>query len=330
MNIRPYQYIRAIYEEGSLLAAASRLGISQPALSHFLSSVEAEAGQRLFERNNRGLVPTGAGWIYIRAADEIERVKAQTYGNIRRLSGEVNKGLIIGSTPHRGIEIYSGLYKIFTAIYPQIQLTLREAYMSRLLDMLKDGKIDLMLGSSSDFRQKECRFLRFFREEVVLAISEKHPLAAKAGRPQDLRPVLEDLREVEDVPFVISGQGSAIRRISDSVFEAHGISPTVIFETDNIPLRSGMISSNQCIGFLPATYVYRDTSLRCFSMSPKVYIYSGMYHLNEKSLNRYERHLIYLAYQYSRSIRLNERFLDYPDPAVLDIIKEFSGGEDGA
>ena len=127
------------------------------------------------------------GWVYIQAADEIIRIKAQTYRNIRRLSSQEETRLILGATPHRGAEIYSSLYRKFTLLYPNVRLSSREGYMKTLIQMLLDGKIDFLLGSASDFRQKEYRFLRFFREEIVLAVSEHHPLAACAGFPQDLK-----------------------------------------------------------------------------------------------------------------------------------------------
>lgn len=329
MNIKFYEYIKAIAEEGSLLKAAARLGLSQPALSHFLTSAEFQIGHPLFSRSSRGLTPTAVGWVYIQAADEIIRIKAQTYHNIRRLSSQEETRLILGATPHRGAEIYSSLYRKFTLLYPNVRLSSREGYMKTLIQMLLDGKIDFLLGSASDFRQKEYRFLRFFREEIVLAVSEHHPLAAYAGFPQDLKPVLPSLKEVEDIPFVKAGPNTTLHQITVSLFESQEISPTVVFETDNAAVQCEMIRSNQGIGFLPATYVYRNPDLRCFSLEPKAWVYAGMYHLNGRHLTGCERHMICMAYEQSKAMRLNQRFLEYPDGVVQDILKEFSP-ENGA
>ena len=62
MNIKFYEYIKAIAEEGSLLKVAARLELSQPALSHFLTSAEFLIGHPLFSRSSRGLTPTAGGW----------------------------------------------------------------------------------------------------------------------------------------------------------------------------------------------------------------------------------------------------------------------------
>ena len=49
---------RAVYEHGSLSAAARALGLSQPALTRSLQRLEQSAGAPLFERHTRSLRPT--------------------------------------------------------------------------------------------------------------------------------------------------------------------------------------------------------------------------------------------------------------------------------
>ena len=58
---------RAVYEHGSLSAAARALGVSQPALSRALAKLEEELGAALFQRHTRALRPT--------EADEQDRVE---------------------------------------------------------------------------------------------------------------------------------------------------------------------------------------------------------------------------------------------------------------
>ena len=327
MNIKFYEYMLEIAKEGTLLGAASKLGITQPALSHFLGTAEFQIGRPLFIRNGKGLYPTDAGQIYIRTAEEIVRVKKQVYSHIRQLSDQ-NKGqLTLGCTAHRSIEIFSFLYREFSALYPDIRLTLKEGGMEELKRLLAEGKIDFLLGSAWDFRQKEFRFLRFFREEIVLAVSSTNSLASSAGRPGNLKPALLSLNAVEDVPFILSGSGTTLRQIADSLFESQSFAPTIVFETDNYSLLCDMIRSNQGIGLIQATYVYRNPDLYCFSLTPRVWIYSGIYYRNDKTLSEYERRLIDLAYYQSRRLRLNERFLEYPDSMVKDILREFAADE---
>ena len=53
MNIREFEYIVAIEDEGNISKAARKLGISQPSLSSFLNQEECRLGHKLFHYTKR-------------------------------------------------------------------------------------------------------------------------------------------------------------------------------------------------------------------------------------------------------------------------------------
>jgi DNA-binding transcriptional LysR family regulator len=55
-----YRSLLAVLEEGSLSAAARRLGLTQPTLGRHIEAIEAAVQQPLFVRSHRGLTPTEA------------------------------------------------------------------------------------------------------------------------------------------------------------------------------------------------------------------------------------------------------------------------------
>lgn len=62
----------AIVEEGTLTAAAGRIGLAQPSLSKFLQRLETELGAPLFERKMRGMELTSFGKAFLLRARTIE------------------------------------------------------------------------------------------------------------------------------------------------------------------------------------------------------------------------------------------------------------------
>ena len=63
LNLRHLRALAAIVERGSMSAAASAVGLTQPALTQGLAKLERQIGLALFERHADGVVPTAAGTL---------------------------------------------------------------------------------------------------------------------------------------------------------------------------------------------------------------------------------------------------------------------------
>lgn len=79
VNLEWYRTFKAVYQTGSLTAAAKALFISQPNVSQHLSSLEAHVGKTLFERKPR-IVPTEYGKLFytqvVEPLEKLEKVEA--------------------------------------------------------------------------------------------------------------------------------------------------------------------------------------------------------------------------------------------------------------
>src|SRR5690349_7546703 len=73
LETRELRMLVAIADEGTVTRAATRLNVSQPALSHALRGLERRVGIALFERQSRGLVATEAGERLLRTARSVMR-----------------------------------------------------------------------------------------------------------------------------------------------------------------------------------------------------------------------------------------------------------------
>ena len=73
MSVEQLQTVVAIAEEGTLVAAARRLHLTQPPVTRRLQALEEELGVRLFLRRPRGMTPTEAGETFLDHARAILR-----------------------------------------------------------------------------------------------------------------------------------------------------------------------------------------------------------------------------------------------------------------
>lgn len=83
-----------VYRVGSISKAAARLGVSQPAVSSHIHSLESFTGNTLFKRSSHGVVPTAEGDELARLIahdlDTIESKLATLRGYAKRTSGTIS------------------------------------------------------------------------------------------------------------------------------------------------------------------------------------------------------------------------------------------------
>ncbi len=71
MNIQQMRYVLAVADNGSFHAAAKKLYVSQPSLSHGIKELERELGTQLFERTRQGIFLTKTGTAFVQKARKI-------------------------------------------------------------------------------------------------------------------------------------------------------------------------------------------------------------------------------------------------------------------
>jgi DNA-binding transcriptional LysR family regulator len=184
IDLKQLRYFLAVAEEQSFSRAAERLHISQPPLSQQIMKLESELGVRLFARTTRSFELTAAGKaLMVEAADLLARMR-QTIDTVRQIDrGEVGRLRvgIVGSAMWGPIP---RLLEEFQTRYPRVSWTLHEygpnvqyeALRARQLDVgfWREPRMDEDALRHHRMRQELC-----FREDVCVAVNERHPLAAR-------------------------------------------------------------------------------------------------------------------------------------------------------
>lgn len=294
MNIRSMIYLTTIAKEGTLSAAGRKLGVSQPTLSVFLSRLEDELGTELFLHEQKRLIPTPAGKIYLDAAEKIIQVKERVYQSIYQLNHEATETLTIGATPLRGAVLFAKIFFEFSQRFPHVKLEIKESYMGNLREMVKNGEVNMALGSCYDTDDMELNYFTISKEEIVLGVPAFHPLAHlknESGEPKHSA----NIQTFQDLPFILLKQGTTIRAVTDALLNSANLQPTVAFETNNNLIVKQLISEGTGIGFLPdSSFDPEDESIVKFSLEPKYYMHLCVMSSKKRILTEAERYLIYL------------------------------------
>lgn len=322
MNTKQLSYILAIAENESLSAASAQLGVSQPALSKHLAALEDELGTELFLRYKKKLYLTAAGRIYADAARRIISVKDQTYQTIASLTGrqEMNHTLTIGVTPLRGAIKIAQVFPVFRKRYPYTDLVISEQYNAQLRQSVINQTVNMALGTCIDPEEDpELVFAAAYEEDLILFVPSFHPLAPLASKDLSrLTPI--DIRQFQDTPFILGGDGSTIYRLAQNIFKQANMNPTVIYRSNNNLVLKNMAISGSGVCLLSHSFVEPHPNLVYFSLRPNYYMHISVMLPKSRPLSEEERYLVAL---FCASDYTNPHYRYHPTPLAKEILEEF-------
>jgi LysR family cyn operon transcriptional activator len=180
MELRHLRYFVRAAELLHFTRAAESLYVSQPTLSGQIQQLEEELGCPLFDRLGHRVRLTEAGQLLLDRARNAIREVELSRAQIAELHGLLRGTLRIGTThvfSHYLVPISLAAY--ITA-YPDIHVMVRWGTSPEVERSVLTGTADLglaFLPPESD----EIEYEVLLSDEVVLVVSNKHPLAARAA-----------------------------------------------------------------------------------------------------------------------------------------------------
>ncbi len=129
---------------GGFAHAAVRLSRSPSAVSMQLRKLERQAGQRLFQRSGRGLVPTQAGEILLQHARRVLALNDE----MGQALGTVNDGgtVRVGISQDFADSILPSLLQRYARVRPSTHVEIRAGRTCALADEVANGRVDMALA----------------------------------------------------------------------------------------------------------------------------------------------------------------------------------------
>lgn len=142
LTLRQLRYLDALGRHRHFGRAAAACAVSQPALSMQIKELEAVLGAALFERGARTvrLTPFGReaalrGGDILRAVDELGELARASQ---ERITGRLRVGMIPTVAPY----LLPRAIAFFAQEHPGIDVRMREAVTTKLIEELKEGRLD--------------------------------------------------------------------------------------------------------------------------------------------------------------------------------------------
>jgi DNA-binding transcriptional LysR family regulator len=212
MDTRQLAAFCAVVERKSFSQAAERLGVTQPAVSLQIRSLEQRLGRRLLDRSGRRVEPTEAGLRLYASAQRLLQLEEQLLEELASDDqGVVGGTLELGASTGPGGSVVPVLLCEFQARYPDVHVRLSVSDTQTIVDQVADRALELGIVGAGR-RHRGVTYEPFFRDEVVLAVPASHAFAGKTVS-------LEQLRAE---PLIVMQEGAGVRQVIEDELRSAG------------------------------------------------------------------------------------------------------------
>lgn len=148
LSTEALRYAQAVGQTGSFSAAAREYGVTQPALSNAIATLEGRLGAELFVRSTRGASPTAFAARILPRIDATLNELDGLVAEARRLTEPGTTRIRIGMSPLIGAHVVDRAFAAAAASPDSWELVLSEADLTELREDLVAGELDLILVPS--------------------------------------------------------------------------------------------------------------------------------------------------------------------------------------
>jgi DNA-binding transcriptional LysR family regulator len=213
MDTRQLAAFCAVVDRKSFSLAAEQLGVTQPAVSLQIRSLEKRLGQRLLDRSGRRVELTEAGRRLYRSAQRLLALEEQLLEEMAGDGdGELRGRLEIGCSTGPGATVLPLLLCQFQEANPEVSISLSVNDTQHVIDLVADREIELgVVGAAT--RHRGVSFEPFFRDEVALAVPPKHRFAGKTV----------GLDELRAETLILMQEGAGVRQMIEDELRSAGL-----------------------------------------------------------------------------------------------------------
>jgi DNA-binding transcriptional LysR family regulator len=213
MDTRQLASFCAVVDHESFSLAAEQLGVTQPAVSLQIRSLEKRLGRRLLDRSGRRVEPTEAGLRLYRSAQRMLALERQLVEEVADASeGELAGTLQIGASTGPGGSVVPLLLCEFQRANPSVRVSLTVSDTQTIVDQVAERELAAGIVGAAR-RHRGVAFEPLFRDQVVLACPPGHRFAGRTIT----------LDELQAEPPVVMQEGAGVRLVIDDALRAAGL-----------------------------------------------------------------------------------------------------------
>lgn len=259
------QVLVALSQSGNFETSADILGKSIASIQRNLRNLEDRICSQLVLREGAFVHLTRAGEYLARAAKLAHREIELAREELDALDGVSRGRLIIGALPlARSYIVPKAMIEIATH-YPKARVRMVEGTYMALLEGLRDGDIDILIGASRDPAPAENLVqTTLFEERLRVVAKANHPAlslrAESLGTASSSGSSIDNLSMAELIqfPWVAPRAGSPARKQFDTLFGEAQTTPTILMEAASHTAMRAILLESDCLALISRHQIHYE------------------------------------------------------------------------
>jgi DNA-binding transcriptional LysR family regulator len=211
MDTRQLQAFCSVVERRSFSQAAERLGVTQPAVSLQVRTLEERLGHKLLDRSGRRVEPTEAGRRVYLSAQRLLQAEQQLLDDLAAEGAELRGRLSLGASTGPGGRLVPLLLCEFARANPALRVTLTIFDTQTVIEQVAARELELGIVGAKR-RMRSLSFEPLVRDEIVLAVPPAHSFAGR----------VVELAEIEEETLIEMQEGAGVRQVVEEELRRAG------------------------------------------------------------------------------------------------------------
>ncbi|RKP55982.1 LysR family transcriptional regulator [Pararobbsia silviterrae] len=243
LNLRDIRAFVTVAQAGNFTRAATRLHLSQPALTVQIRRLEETVGARLFDRNSRSVALTQTGRELLPLLQRSLNDMEQALRDARALGEGASGTVRLACLPTFAASALPELIQAFRTRVPQAQFQIRDVVANIVNTLVRNEDVDIGVtgGNTVD---ATLDVLHTGEDRLVVVCPTSHALARKR------RVKVTDLG---GTPLVLTAPGTSVRAVVDAALAAAQCSPDIACEPTYMMTAVAMVRGGLGVSVLPAS-----------------------------------------------------------------------------
>ena len=306
MEFTRYRYVVTVAELRSFSRAASKLYVSQPALTKSIGKLEEELGVKLFDRSSNPIRLTYAGEKYIEGMKSVLAMKRQVDREMEEIAGQKRGRLRIGIPESRSAAWLSRVLPPFMERYPGIDIQVKADTTAVLEQALSRDEVDLCIVLSLPMMVPGLGYELMSSEQLMIVVPTGHKMFG--GR--DPAPLENQLHYIppeylDGQPYISLTPSQGLYRVSSQIFDLYGIRPKAALEITNTATAFYLASEGLGFTLLTVRYAqskkYQRQPVFCTISDPPITRQIVAAFRNDRPLSTVAREFIDMAKEVART-----------------------------